>query len=338
MATLDIFNNDAFGAVEMTRAIRRVPYVPAWLGSLGLFAMPDRVSTVFVGLERSAGKITLIQTSERGGPPDLGQEEERDIVPLKIPRLAKRQRQQAAAIQGIRAFGSTTELEGVQDAVMRIQARQKQDLELTREYHRLGAIQGRLLDANGKLLVDFYKAFDIAEPAEIDFELDDPDTNVRAKCSQVTRGMMAAAKGLILPSTRIHAMTGDNFFDSLTDHPQVRDTFKYQEGARLRDSTAYSTLDYGGITFTNYRGTDDVAGTVTIHTDKARFFPVGAPDVFGLALAPFESADFVNTPGEDEYAIIVRDMERNFWWQPEIYSYPLHYCRAPELLFRAKRF
>lgn len=337
MATMDIFNNDAFSAMSMTRAIRRVPYQPAWLGSLGIFGVPDRVTTTMIGLERADGKISLIPTTERGGPPVLGQEEGRDLVPLRIPRLAKRQRQQAAAIQNIRAFGSMTELMGVQDAVTRIQQRQKQDLELTREYHRLGAVQGVLLDADGRVLVNFYKAFQVAQPPEIDFELDDPSTNVRAKCNLVTRGMVTAGKGLILPSTRIYSMCGDNFFDSLTEHPSVKETFKYQEGARLRESTAFATLDFGGITFVNYRGTDD-GSTIAIGTEKARFFPVGAPDVFGLAYAPFEAADFANTPGEDEYAIVVRDQERNFWWQPEIYSYPLHYCRAPELLFRAKRF
>lgn len=337
MPTLDIFNNDAFSVVSMTQAISRVPYQPAWLGSLGLFDNPDRVTTTTIALERANGKISLIATTERGGPPVLGQEETRDAVPLMIPRLAKRQRQQAAAIQNIRPIGSQTDLSVAQDAVTRIQARQKQDLELTREFHRLGAIQGKLLDADGKLLVDFYKAFNVPQAAEVDFELDDPNTDVRGKCNLVVRGMASAGKGLILPSSRIYGMSGDNFFDSLTSHVKVTETFKYQEGAKLRETAAYTSLDYGGITFVNYRGTDD-GTSIAVGTDKARFFPANAPDVFGLAYAPFEAADFVNTPGLDEYAIVVRDVERNFWWQPEIYSYPLHYCRAPEVLFRAKRF
>jgi hypothetical protein len=87
----------------------------------------------------------------------------------------------------------------------------------------------------------------------------------------------------------------------------------------------------------NYRGTDD-GSTIAINTDQARFFPTNAPDVFGVAFSPFEAEGFENTPGEDAYAIIVRDKERGFWFQPEIYSYPLHYCRMPELLFRAKKF
>ncbi len=336
MATLDIFTGDAFTAVSMTRAISRVPYQPGWLGTLGMFEV-ERVTTTVVGLERREGRIGLIGTSERGGPPELGQEEGRDMVPVKIPRLAKRQRMQAHAIQNIRAFGSQTELMGVQDAVTRIQQRQMQDMELTKEFHRLGAIQGKLLDKDGSLLVDFFSTFGVTEPAEIDFELDDPLIDPRTKCAAVIRGMQAVAKGVILPSTRIMAIAGDEFFDALIQHTLVRSTFLAQDGGRLREQLPYQTLDYGGITFVNYRGTDD-GSTIAIGTTKARFFPVGAPGVFGLAYAPFEAADFVNTPGADEYAIVVWDQERRFWWQPEIYSYPLHYCTFPELLFRAKKF
>lgn len=336
MPSLDIFGNDAFSVVSMTRAIQRVPYVPSYLGSLNLFTV-DRLTTTYAGLERREGKVQLIGTTERGGPPELGQDEGRDIVPVNIPRLAKRQRQQAHSIQNIRAFGTDSELAGVQDAVTRIQTRQRADLELTMEYHRLGAIQGKLIDANGRLLVNFYQVFGITEPAEIDFELDDPNTDVRAKCNLVTRGMVTKAKGAIVPSTRIQSVCGDEFFDALVAHPQVRDTYKYQEGARLREGTAFTAVDYGGITFVNYRGTDD-GSTIAIGTAKARFFPVGGVGVFGLAYAPFEAADFVNTPGQDLYAIVVWDAERRFWWQPEIYSYPLHYCTMPELLLRAKKF
>ncbi len=336
MATLDIFSGDAFSAVSMTRAISRVPYSPAFLGGLNIFEV-DRLTTTFAGIERRDGKLSLIGTTERGGPPELGQEEGRDVVPVKIPRLAKRQRQQSQAIQNIRAFGSQTELMGVQDAVIRIQQRQMADLELTKEYHRLGAVQGKLLDKDGRVLVDWFKTFGINQPAEIDFELDDPNTDVRGKCNLVTRGMVTAAKGTILPSTRIYGLAGNTFFDNLVGHVKVADTYRFQEGARMREGTAFSAIDFGGITFVNYRGTDD-GSAIAIGDTKCKFFPVGAPGVFGVAYAPFEAADFVNTPGLDQYAIVVWDQERRFWWQPEIYSYPLHYCTIPELLLRAKNF
>lgn len=337
MPTLDILANDAFSPIPLTRAARRLPYVPQFLGSLGLFEV-DRIRTDRVALRALDGKLTLIKTTERGGDPVLGQSDQGEEVYFKTPRLAKRQRKQAHELQNLRDFENPDEFVAVQDYITRIQAAQRRDLELTQEFHRLGAIQGKLLDADGTTtLANFYTRFGIAEPALVDFELDDPATDVRGKCTAVVRAMVTAGKGVILPTTRIYALAGDNFFDVLVAHPKVVDTYRYQEGSRLREGMAYATVDFGGITWVNYRGTADATG-IAIDTDQARFFPVGAPGVFGVSYSPFEGQDFVNTPGEDVYSIVVRDMERGFWFQPEIYSYPFHYCAMPAVLQRAKKF
>jgi hypothetical protein len=244
---------------------------------------------------------------------------------------------QAHSIQNIRAFGTESELAGVQDEVMKIAARLRRDMELTHEYHRLGAIQGRLIDADGStVLLNMFTAFGVSEPTEVDFALGTAGTDVRAKCAAIVCNMVRASKGAITPMSRIMGLCGDAFFDSLIGHPTVRETYLAQEGARLREGSAFTSLTFGGITFVNYRGTDDNS-TVAIGTDKCRFFPVGADGVFGVAFAPYEAGGFVNTPGQDMYATIVTDKDRDFWYQPEIYSYPLHYCTMPELLLRAKR-
>ena len=85
--------------------------------------------------------------------------------------------------------------------------------------------------------------------------------------------MMKAAKGVFTPATRVHALCGDAFWDDLTAHSEVRQTYLNTiEASQLRNGNAYETFNYGGITWENYRGTDD--GSVGINTDKAKFFPV----------------------------------------------------------------
>ena len=337
MPALDILNNSVFQPIPLTRAARRLPFQPQFLGSLNLFSV-DRIRTDKVAIRALDGKLTLIPTTERGGDPVLGQDDQGTEVYFKTPRLAKRQRKQAHELQNLRSFDNPDEFVAVQDEITRIQGGQRQDMELTHEFHRLGAIQGRLMDADGTtVLANFYTRFGIAEPDLIDFELDDAKTDVRGKCTAVVRAMRTASKGAMVPSSRVMALAGDNFFDALVAHDTVRETYKYQEGARLREGTAYSSVDFGGISWVNYRGTDD-GSTIAINTDQARFFPVGAPGVFGVAFSPFEGEEFVNTPGQDIYSIIVRDRERGFWFQPEIYSYPFHYCQMPQLLLRAKKF
>src|SRR5690606_36590585 len=99
---------------------------------------------------------------------------------------------------------------------------------------------------------------------------------------------------------------------------------------------AWEQFTYGGITWVNYRGTDDNS-TVAVGTDKAKFFPVGAPGVFQVYYSPGESFDFVNTPGLPIYAMQIPDRDRNAWVRTEVYSYPLFVCTRPKMLQSAKR-
>lgn len=101
-------------------------------------------------------------------------------------------------------------------------------------------------------------------------------------------------------------------------------------------ANVFESFRYGGITWINYRGTDDKA-TVAIGTDKVKFFPVGAPGVFQHVMSPGESFDYVNTPGLPYYAITVPDKDRNSFVDIEVYAYPLLVCTTPQVLLRGKR-
>jgi hypothetical protein len=99
---------------------------------------------------------------------------------------------------------------------------------------------------------------------------------------------------------------------------------------------AFGSFRYGNILFVNYRGTDDKS-TVAIKSDECQFFPVGAPDAFRAGFSPAEFLPFVNTPGQEVYAMVVPDLQRQAWVRPEVYSYPLFMCTRPGMLLRAKR-
>jgi len=336
MASFDIFNDDAFGAVQLTAAIEKVPYVPSFLGSLNIF-QPVPVRTETVAIEKRNGKLSIIQTSERGAAPQQRENEKRDIRDFRTVRLAHGDTLYAHELQNIRAFGSDTELMQVQAEVARRMASIRQNFELTWESHRLGAIQGIVLDADGSVIINWFNAWGINQPAEVDFELDDAATDVRGKCQAIVRAMVRAGKGAFLPSTQIHALAGDDFYDMLTNHKTVRETYlNWTSAAELRGSNAFQAFPYGGIMFHNYRGTDDNS-TVAVDAAKCKFFPVGAPGVFQTAYSPAETFDFVNTPGQELYAMTIPDRDRNAWVELEAYSYPLHICTRPEMLLRAKK-
>lgn len=337
MAGMNVFDNNAFSMTSLTGTVEKMDYVPQTLGQLGIFEpLPVRTRTLFV--DRREGGLKLIPSSPLGAPPEELVNDDRSAVPLRTTRLTKGFTLYAHEVEGIRAFGSETELVQVQAEYLRRMARVRNDMELTHEFHRLGALQGLLLDADGtSVIYNYFEEFEITPAPVVDFELDDPLTNVRAKCVALKRDMIRSSGGAILQTTQIHALAGDAFYDALIDHPNVRQTYlNWAAAADLRQNTAFDSFTYGGITFHNYRGTDDNS-TVAIGTDEATFFPVGARDVFKKAMAPAEFGPFINTMGRDTYAMNIRDLQRDAWTRGELYSYPLYFCQRPEVLRTGKR-
>jgi len=340
MAHMDIFNDDAFSTVELTGALNRVPHKPGFLGGLGIFT-PKPVRTLTVSVEEQAGKLSLVPVTERGAPLPQAEKGKRKIRDFRTVRVAKGSKIRADEIQGIRAFGQESELKQVQDEVMSRMTDLRNDVDLTHENMMLGAIQGIVTDADGSVIRNWFTEWSITQPTEIDFDLDaaTPASGaVKKKCNEVIRGMFKAAKGSFTPGTQIIGLCGDAFYDDLTTHSEVIKTFLNQQSANdLREGYApvFESFRYGGITWVNYRGTDD--GEVAVGTDKVKFFPVGAKDIFQKAMSPGESFDWVNTPGLPEYALIIPDEKRNTHVDVEVYSYPLYICTTPGVLYRGKR-
>lgn len=336
MATMDIFANNAFSTTSLSGAVQKRDYRPQLLGSLGLFeAEPVRTRSIFV--DRIEGGLTLIPTSPDGAPPDVLDGETRDAVNLRTTRLAKRFTLYAHELDGIRAFGTESELMAVQREYMRRMDHINDDMELTHEFHRLGALQGVLLDADGiSVIYDYSTEFNEAIPSAVSFELDQTATDVMGVCKTITRGMARSSKGN-LAGALIHAIAGDSFYDALVSHPNVEKFYLNQAAARqLQESQGaiFESFRFGGITFHNYQGTDDNS-TVAVPSAEAKFFPVGARDVFKVAYAPLETLDYVGTPGQRVYAMNVPDRDRNMWTKGEIYSYPLYICQQPGVLRKA---
>ena len=336
MLTMDVFRQRAFHAVELTAALNKQPFLPQLLGSLNIFE-PRPVRTKTIAIEQRNGRLAIIKTSPRGAPLEQGGAEKRDIRDFRTVRVAKGDRITADEIQDIRAFGNVNELMQLQQEVAQRMNTLRREMELTHEHMRLGAVQGRLLDADGTLLKDWFEEWGVQQPEEVDFALGTATTEVRTKCNQVVRTMAKAAQGMWTPTTEVHALAGDTFFDQLISHKSVKETYlNWSAAADLREGAAYSAFPFGGIWWHNYRGTDD-GSTISVDADKASFFPVNAPGAFQVAYSPAETFDFANTPGQEVYAMLIPDEKRNAYVDPEVYSYPLHICTRPAMLRRAKR-
>lgn len=338
MASMDIFKDDAFSMVELSTAVREISYVPQLLGGLGIFEEKG-VYTRKIGIEKKGDSLALIETSPDGAAPRENTPNLANLRDFRTVRLADSFTLYASEVADMRAFGTETELKVVQDEYAERMSDVRTNMDLTHEFHRLGALQGKLLDADGtSVIYDYFSEFGISEAAAINFALTTDTTDVRGKCHELTRAMSRAAKGAFTTATSVHALCGDAFYDALVSHPKVVRTYEgWAAAADLRQNIAFQAFPFGGVTWHNYRGTDDNS-TVAVATDEVKFFPVAARDVFKKFMAPAnEFMPFVGTKGQDVYAMNIEDKDRQAWVKGELYSYPLYMCVKPQVLRKGVR-
>lgn len=336
MATMDVFKADAFSMASLLAAIKNVDYKPQFLGSLKLFEdAPQRTRTVMV--ESRDDELALIQTSPIGAPLAQLSADKRKVRDFRTVRIAKQSRIEADELQDIRAFGEESELQQVQVEVARRLQRLTDDVELTWEHHRLGAVQGILADADGSPIVNYFTEFGVVQPDEVIFDFDSlSGGDLRALIEgSIVRPMIRAAKGAFTTGSRIVALCGDDFWDAFIANEEVRASYlNWEAAASLREGTVFSTFRFAGVEWMNYRGTDD-GSTVAIGASDAKFFPVNAPGTFKVAWAPAEFLPVVNQPGVPLRPLTLPDPSgREAFVDIEVYSYPLFICTRPLTLRR----
>lgn len=335
MEIVDVLNDDAFSMASMSEAINEAESPPDHLESMGIFR-PEPIRTETVMIEKQSEKLSLVQTSERGMPVEQRAKGSRDIRHLSTTRIAKGDTIRASELAFVRGLGETDAIQAVQEEFARRMGLVRDDMRLTKENMRLGAMQGLLTDADGTVIYDYASEFGIAKNAETTFALGTlSDGALREKIANtVIRPMRKAAKGARY--TQVHAKCGDEFWDNLIKNPEVRETYKIQnDGAELRNSGLDFVLNFGGVLWENYQGDDE--SKVAIPATKVKFFPGGqGSDVFKEALAPGESFADIGQLGQEWYAMQLMDEKRNQFVELEVYSYPLFYCRRPKMLFSGK--
>lgn len=335
MSLAGIFNTTAFSMETLTASINELPYVPQVLARLGLFNEMG-VATTTVSIEKRGVSLSLLPTKPRGAPGTPMTGDRRKSVTLEVPHIPAVDSLRPDEIQNVRSFGTNNQLQGVEEVRDQKLAKMNMALDLTLEYHRLGAVQGLILDADGSVIYDLFDEFGIAQPTMVDFNLDavwaEADGGrIRAIITGIVRDIRDALGGR--PFSGITALCGDDFFDKLVNHPEVRQLYLNQQAANaLRDSNPLDSLVYGGVTFLNYRGWGDVA----ITSAQCQFVPVGVPDLFITRFAPAPWFSAVNTIGLPKYVMATLDPSGEKEITLEGQSNPINVCTTPAVLFRGK--
>lgn len=294
MATLDIFNDDAFSLTSLTAAIQNVPYQPGRLEQLGLFGAAQGVVSTSVMIEQYDNVLSLIPVSQRGAPATQTQHGSRKIHSFTIPHLKPEDNITADEVLGVRAFGSESEVETVANIVAQRLANMRRNIEYTKESFRMMALKGQTVDAAGGT-VDLFNIFGVVQDT-IDFALDQETTNIRLKVLALIESIEDSLGGLSFSGIRV--LCGKTFWSSLIEHKSVKESYLATQAAATLRGDPRMEFEHAGVIWERYRGTS----AVKIADNEAYAVPEGVVDLFIARNAPADYVETVGTLGQPMYA------------------------------------
>lgn len=297
---LDVFNNDVFGTISLTTAINKLPEMPSKLGDAGLFTNKP-INTTTALIEERNGVLSLVQSSPRGTRVNETKHGKRKVTPFVVPHLQENDEVLADAVQSVRPFGNSSELETFSEIVNDRLQTMKDNLSATREWQRVGALQGTVLDADGTtVLADLFASFNVTQLTQaFDFSVTAPAVDLKTAATKLRRQIEHALGRTSF--TGITAYCGDDFWDAFISSKDVKDTWKnWNDAGNTGRNLQRGGFWFDDITWINY--STKIGSTFLIPTANAFFVPMGVPDLFVQFLSPADYIETVNTLGQEYYS------------------------------------
>lgn len=325
----DVFTPDAFKVLELTESINLMPYVPGAIQAMNLFQTRSVFNTM-VAIEYKGGKLSLIQTQERGLTNGARITLPKGkVIPFKIPHIPQMGTVTPDDLPDMRAFGTKEGKVAFSTVVADILEDMRQNLETTIEYHMSGALKGIIKDADGTEIFDLFDIFGITEE-EVDINMGSDD--LRAKCALITRTVQDF---LGADSYReIRVLCGDTLYDHLISSQEVKDSPVYKtqgNGPKTSDPFVRESFYYGGITWVNYRGT--VGSTSFIGLTEGRVVPMGVPKLFIRRNGPADTVDAVGRMGKP-FVVTREFLPHDTGVELRAQGNPLILCTRPSVLIK----
>ena len=333
MPTLDVFRGNAFSVQEMTEAINIIPTQYGLINEMGLFKERG-VSTTTISVERKNGVLNVLSATDRGGPGTQNIVGKRDMISIDIPNFTHTDSIKAADVQDVRKFNTENELETVFDVVNERLAGMKAKHEIMLEYMKCGALQGKIQDGEGNVLVNLFDKLGVTQKTQA-FEVSKDATDIPSVLRKVKRMISKDLKGEVM--TSVLCLCSGEWFDALTGHETVKEAYRAYQGASPLREDMSNDFVFQGIRFVEYEGTaSNAKGNLLrfIPDKEAVFLPLGTRNVFETVFGPADYVEAVGTIGLPYYA--KQELQRfDKGIDVQTQSNPLPICKRPDLLVKA---
>lgn len=322
-------NNANFNVKPLTEAINRLPVSPSLIRQLGIFT-PKYLTTTYVDVEQKNGILTLVKNEARGASGQGVKSQRKPSKTFKMTHLPKDDVVLADEVQNIRAFGSENTAETVAEKVNEKLEGMKSDIEYTREHLMLGALLGKITDADGEELHDLYQSFGLTRAVHtLDFKA---KAEVGMALDKLKTAMALQRQGESVTGWTV--LASPEFMQALIYHDSIKEVYlRYNQAEAYRNGNTNVQFSHMGIDFIQY---DHVFSSgVRIKENEAIILPKGTRKTFCEYFAPADMSDAVNTIAKPYYASR-EPLGHKKGWSLHAQSNPLPLVLRPELVATLK--
>lgn len=319
--------DEAFGAgVNLTTAINDIalPNEPR----INLVTDWDEagIDTTKGFIEREGEVISFLPTAARGGVAQPHRSGPRAGVEVSTVHIPTRGSALADEVQDMRAFGKTTS--DTPDALrVKKLTEMRKNIEQTLAGHRVGAIKGLVLDADGSVILDMFALWGVAQQV-VSFALDVSGTNILTKVIDSERKSEDALGGNT--PTEFVALASPSFMDGLRSHADYERRLQYAAPSALM-ADFRTGIAIGNTTFVEMRA--PAGSPIAIEDNTAYLVPRGVEGLLIARFAPGDYVDSVNTVGQPIYARS-EPMPMGKGYTLEAQSNPFHLVTRPRAIVK----
>ena len=316
-------------------------------------------SQTTVQFDKSTNQIVLLpQSSRQAGPASKGTDRKYEMFALALPYYLHQDYISPHDIQGYRKMGTS---DG-EESLATVRADKMEDMRLaadqTKEFMKISGTKGQTVDAYGNSIADMFGTLGTTA-LEINFELDDINTDIVQKIAQLKRLVAKNAKtgGRI---GALEVMVTPEFFDMLIAHPKIREAYLHyaanaQSDVHRGDLQKFETwgvvdtfktngivfytydaefaVDDGDGTTSTLRGLGENAGGRDTSTLEGFTIIRGMRNLYKGVYGPANNLSGANSVGSEIMFTEYRDPKDKFH-EMELEMAGLYYMTRPQLSVR----
>lgn len=314
-----------YGVKPLTEAINNLPSTPTIIRDSGLF-VETPLTTTHVDVGSKDGELKLVQAVPRGTKGEGVNRGYGKVRTFKTTHLPKNDTVFADDVQNVAAFGDSNKAMTVNELVLDKTEAMKSDIEYSREHLQLGALQGKIINADGSVIYDLYQEFGLRRSEYvINLSNDKLEVGKNIDNMLISQGKNLGnhvSKGWI-------AYCSPEFLLALQYHPKIKELYaRFADGADVYREGIKVAFHHRGVDFVNYThkfGTD-----ADIKEGEAHLAPLGTK-LFKEYLSPANMSSTVNTKAL-AYYLSREPLDHQIGWDLYAQSNPLPLVLRPQVL------